>query len=124
PDKNKWPWLRRVQPFTFNQGTHDLIQRGDELFTVDGVRVFFTRQGFFRFDQLIGHEPWAGQRFRTNRWRIQSNAQLFRWLRFYAGYGSLVEQREFRDDRWVAGSGRYQTTTRGLFLKASYLRRF
>jgi hypothetical protein len=194
------------------------------------VRVFFTRQGFFRFDQLLGHEPWAGRRFKTNRWRIQSNAQLFRWLRFYAnanagyatyydpvspyqgrasdtstgvtyqpsgrfsesvdfervvfdraatgeriytvhilntktayqftnhfflrgivqfdssqyrvltdflssyelhpgtvfyaGYGSLVEQREFLNDRWLTGSGRYRTTTRGVFLKASYLRRF
>jgi hypothetical protein len=230
PDKARWPWLRRIQPFTFNQATEDRIQQGDELFTVNGVRVFFSRQGFFRFDQLIGHEPWAGQRFKLGRWRIQSNAQLFRWLRFYAnansgystfydpvapyqgrstnvstgltyqpsgrfsesvdfervafnrestgeriytvhivntktayqftsrfflrailqfdssryqvltdflasyelhpgtvfyaGYGSLIEQRAFRNDQWVPGSGRYETSRRGLFLKASYLRRF
>jgi hypothetical protein len=230
PDKNKWPWLRRVMPFSFNQATHDLVQRGDELFSVNGVRLFFTRQGFFRFDVNTGHEPFAGQQFKTNRWRIQSNAQLFRWLRyyananggyatyydpaapfqgrsndfstgftyqpsgrfsetvgfervafdrdstgervytvhilntktiyqftnhfflraiaqyddslhqvltdflasyelhpgtvFYAGYGSLLEQREFRDDQWVPGVGRYRTVRRGLFLKASYLYRF
>jgi hypothetical protein len=230
PDKDRWPWLRRIQPFTFNQATRDRLQGGDELFTVDGVRVFFSRQGFFRFDQLIGHEPWAGQRFKSNRWRIQSNAQLFRWLRFYAnanagyatfydpespyqghasdistgityqpsgrfsesldlervafdrestgervytvrivntktayqftnhfflraiiqfdssryqtltdflasyelhpgtvfyaGYGSLIEQREFSDNRWLEGIGRYRTSRRGVFLKASYLRRF
>ena len=230
PDKEKWPWLRRIQPFTFNQATRDRIQRGDELFTVDGIRLFFSRQGFFRFDELVGHEPWAGQRFKARRWRIQSNAQVFRWLRFYAnanagyatfydpvspyqgrasdvstgvtyqpsgrlsesvdfervafdrestgervytvhivntktayqftnhfflraiiqfdssryqtltdflasyelhpgtvfyaGYGSLIEQREFRNDQWITGAGPYQTTRRGLFLKASYLRRF
>jgi hypothetical protein len=95
PDKTKWPWLRRIQPFTFNQATRDRIQGGDELFTVDGIRVFFSRQGFFRFDELIGHEPWAGQRFNARRWRIQSNAQLFRWLRFYAnanaGYATFYD---------------------------------
>jgi hypothetical protein len=230
PDKQRWPWLRRIQPFTFNQTTRDRIQRGDELFSVDGVRVYFSRQGFFRFDELFGHEPFAGQRFKMQRWRIQSNAQIFRWLRFYAnanagyaifydpvapyqgrssdvstgvtyqpsgrfsesvdvervvfdresdgervytvhilntktayqftshfflraiaqfdssryqtltdflasyelhpgtvfyaGYGSLIEQREFRNDQWITGAGRYQTSRRGLFLKASYLRRF
>ena len=43
---------------------------------------------------------------------------------FYAGYGSLIEQRSFRDDVWTTGTGRYQTVQRGLFLKASYLYRF
>jgi hypothetical protein len=230
PDKTRWPWLRRIQPFTFNQATHDVIQRGDELFTIEAVRLYFTRQGFVRLDRITGHEPFAGQRFKTNRWRMQSNAQLFRWLRayanasagfatfydpaapyqgrstdvssgftvqpsgrfsegidfervafdrestgnrvytvhilntktayqftshfflrgiaqfdssrsqvltdflasyelrpgtvFYAGYGSLIEQRAFRNDGWETGTGRYQTTRRGLFLKASYLYRF
>jgi uncharacterized protein DUF5916/cellulose/xylan binding protein with CBM9 domain len=230
PDKAKWPWLRRIQPFTFDQATDDLVQRGHELFGIAGVRLFFTRQGFFRFDRSVGHEPWAGQRFKTNRWRVQSNAQMFRWLGFYAnadegfatfydptapyqgtssnvragatyqpsgrfsesidlvrtafdradtgeraytvhivntktayqftshfflraivqfdssksraltdflssyelrpgtvfyaGYGSLIEQRDFRNDQWTTGAGRYQTTERGLFLKASYLYRF
>jgi hypothetical protein len=230
PSKERWPWLRRIQPFTYNQATRDRIQRGDELLSVDGVRLFFTRQGFFRYDQIFGHEPWAGQRFKTNRWRVQSNAQLFRWLRFYAnanagfatfydpidpfqgrsndvsagitfqpsgrfsesvdyervafdrastgervytvrilntkttyqftshfflrgivqfdsskyrvltdflasyelrpgtvfyaGYGSLIEQRAFRNGEWVQGAGRYETSTRQLFLKVSYLHRF
>jgi hypothetical protein len=230
PDKGKWPWLRRIQPFTFNQATHDLIQRGDEFFTIEAVRLFFTRQGFVRLDRLTGHEPFAGQRFKTNRWRVQSNAQavpLAECLRecqpglatfydpvspyqgrsndvssgftfqpsgrlsesvdfqrvafdrestgervytihilntktayqftnhfflraiaqfdssrsqvltdflssyelrpgtvFYAGYGSLIEQRDFRNDAWITGAGRYQTSRRGLFLKASYLYRF
>jgi hypothetical protein len=42
----------------------------------------------------------------------------------YAGYGALVEQREFIDGQWVPMQGAYLTTQRGLFLKASYLYRF
>jgi hypothetical protein len=42
----------------------------------------------------------------------------------YAGYGSLIEQRNFQNDAWITGAGRYQTSRRGLFLKASYLYRF
>jgi hypothetical protein len=43
---------------------------------------------------------------------------------FYAGYGALFEQRDYRDDAWVPGAGSYLTTNRGLFVKASYLHRF
>jgi hypothetical protein len=42
----------------------------------------------------------------------------------YLGYGSLFERRAFIDDAWVGQSGRYLTTQRGLFFKASYLYRF
>jgi hypothetical protein len=42
----------------------------------------------------------------------------------YVGYGSLLERRDFVDGRWISGEGLYQTTQRGLFLKASYLHRF
>jgi hypothetical protein len=230
PDKARWPWLRRIQTFTFNQATHDVIQWGDEFFTLEGIRLFFTRQGFVRLDRVTGHEPFAGQLFKNNRWRLQSNAQLFRWLRayanvntgfatfydqlapyqglsndvsagftfqpsgrfsesiafervafdrestgervytihilntktayqftshfflraiaqfdssrsqvltdflssyelrpgtvFYAGYGSLIEQRDYRNEAWETGGGRYQTVRHGLFLKASYQYRF
>jgi uncharacterized protein DUF5916/cellulose/xylan binding protein with CBM9 domain len=230
PDKEKWPWLRRIQPFTFNQATHDVVQRGDELFSIQAVRLYFTRQGFVRLDHFNGYEPFAGQRFKTDKWRLQSNAQLFRWLSayanatvgyatfydpvapyqghandvssgftfqpsgrlsesvafervafdrestgervytvhilntktayqftnhfflrgivqfdssrsqvltdflssyelrpgtvFYVGYGSLIEQRSFGESGWTLGDGRYQTVSRGLFVKASYLYRF
>ncbi len=42
----------------------------------------------------------------------------------HLGYGSLIEKRDYLDDRWVPGQGTYQTTQRGLFFKASYLYRF
>ncbi len=43
---------------------------------------------------------------------------------FYAGYGTLFEKRGFRDSAWVPGEGSYYSTSRGLFVKASYLHRF
>jgi hypothetical protein len=42
----------------------------------------------------------------------------------YAGYGALIEQREFVDGQWVPQRGEFLTTQRGLFFKASYLYRF
>ena len=42
----------------------------------------------------------------------------------YAGYGSLIEQRDFVGDEWITGAGNYETSQRGLFFKASYLHRF
>jgi hypothetical protein len=230
PDKEKYPWLRRIQPFTFNSFTHNLVEAGNELSSTNGVRLWFTKQGFFRIDTTNGYEPWRGQRFDRGRWRIQSNVQATRWLRarfntdgglsvyydpidpfqgrsknystgvtlqpsgrfsqsidyqrvafdrastgervytvniintktayqftphfflraivqydsqrarvltdflssyephpgtvVYAGYGSLIEERDFIDGEWVTGNGAYLTTQRGLFLKTSYLLRF
>jgi hypothetical protein len=42
----------------------------------------------------------------------------------YAGYGSLIEQREWDGLAWVSGRGVYETSQRGLFFKASYSHRF
>jgi hypothetical protein len=42
----------------------------------------------------------------------------------YVGYGSLFQQRAYRNDAWVDGEGDYLTSRQGLFLKASYLYRF
>ena len=41
----------------------------------------------------------------------------------YAGYGSVLEQRAWDGSAWQRG-GEYQTMRRGLFLKASYAKRF
>ncbi len=43
---------------------------------------------------------------------------------FYMGYGTLFEARTYRDDAWASGTGDYLSTSRGLFVKASYLHRF
>jgi hypothetical protein len=230
PDKDKYPWLRRVSPFSFTQGGYDRNAGGNDLLQVTGVRLNLTRQGFLRFDRFDGFETWAGERFERGSWRSMGSIQLYRWLsidgqrmwgkavfydpdepflgrnadtrigvtlqpsgRFsqalsyrrvefdrastgervydldiiysrttyqfsrqffirsivqydssrhtvltdflssyelrpgtvvYAGYGSLIEQRDFVGNEWISGEGNYQTSQRGLFFKASYLHRF
>jgi hypothetical protein len=42
----------------------------------------------------------------------------------FIGYGSLYERRQWNEDHWEPEIGRYLTTRRGVFLKASYLYRF
>jgi Domain of unknown function (DUF5916)/Carbohydrate family 9 binding domain-like len=230
PDTKKYPWLLRIQPFSFTQGGRDRNAGGTELLQVTGVRLQFTRQGYFRFDRFDGTERWAGQAFDRGNWRVQGNVQLYRWLslngqdlvgkavfydptepfqgtihdrrigatlqpsgRFsqaltyrhiafdrestgervydldiiysrttyqfsrqffiraiaqydssryrvltdflasyelrpgtvvYAGYGSLIERRDFVNGEWILGNGDYKTSQRGFFFKASYLHRF
>ena len=69
PDKTKYPWLRKISPFSFTQGARDRNAKGNDLVQVSGIRLYFTRQGFFRFDRLDGYEPWAGQQFDRGNWR-------------------------------------------------------
>jgi hypothetical protein len=229
PTKTK-PWLVRVSPFSFTQGGRDRNAGGNELLQVSGVRLRFSRQGYFRADRFDGFETWAGRRFDRARHRLQGNVQLYRWLsldgqsffgdavyydsvdpfqgrsadhrigvtlqpsgRFsqalsyrhitfdrastgehvydldliysrttyqfsrqffvrsilqydssrsriltdflssyelrpgtvvFAGYGSLIERRDYLDGEWIPNRGEYETSQRGLFFKASYLHRF
>jgi uncharacterized protein DUF5916/cellulose/xylan binding protein with CBM9 domain len=230
PDKKKYPWLRRISPFSFTQGGRDRNAGGDDLVQVSGVRLRLTRQGFLRFDRFDGFETWARRRFDRGGWRTQGEVQLYRWLwldgqhvasagvfydpvdpfqgsvqdirvattlqpggrlsqrlqyrhvafdrqstgervydldiiysrttyqfsrqffiraiaqfdssRYrvltdflssyelrpgtvvYAGYGSVIERRDYVDGQWIPGRGDYATSQRGLFFKASYLHRF
>ena len=80
PDKKRYPWLRRISPFSFTQGGRDRNAGGNELIQVTGIRFTFTRQGFVRFDRFDGFETWAHHRFDRGNWRMQGNVQLYRWL--------------------------------------------
>jgi hypothetical protein len=84
PDKTRYPWLRRISPFSFTQGGRDRNAGGNELLQVSGIRLSFTRQGFVRVDRFDGFETWTGQRFARGNWRLQGNVQLYRWLFFNA----------------------------------------
>jgi hypothetical protein len=82
PDKARYPWIRRIAPFSFTQGGRDRNAGGNELLQVTGVRFSFTRQGFVRLDRFDGFETWASQRFDRGNWRLQGEVQLYRWLSF------------------------------------------
>jgi Domain of unknown function (DUF5916)/Carbohydrate family 9 binding domain-like len=77
----KYKWVRRIVPFAFVQVTEDRNAGGDELVAVPGVRMSFTRQGFLRVDQVIGHERWLGEKYRLSRPRVMGEIQVFRWMR-------------------------------------------
>jgi hypothetical protein len=85
PPKTK-QWLLKVAPFSFTQGGHDEKAGGTELLQVTGVRMQFSRQGFFRFDRFDGFEAWAGRRFDRARWRMFGGVQLYRWLNLDGQY--------------------------------------
>jgi hypothetical protein len=78
--ENRWKWVKRVTPFVYSQYGHDRNARGDESISVGGVRMSFTRQGFFRADYLAGFEPWEGVRYDVRRPRFFGSLQPFRWM--------------------------------------------
>ena len=80
PTTGRYSWVRRVSPFVFVQYGEDRRAGGDELVTVPGVRMSFTKQGFLRIDTVEGFERWQGERYPLSRPRIQGGLQLFRWI--------------------------------------------
>jgi Domain of unknown function (DUF5916)/Carbohydrate family 9 binding domain-like len=97
PDKERYPWLRRISPFSFTQGGRDRNAGGNDLVQVSAVRFSFTRQGFVRLDRIDGFETWAGRRFDRGNWRVQGNAQLYRWL--------------YLDGQWATGAAVFYDPT-------------
>ena len=114
PDKTKYPWVHRISPFTFLQRANDRIQRGDELTSVTGVRIAFTRQGFFRIDGTFGQEPWAGHEYPVRRLRTFGYVQLFRWLQ---ANGSFVNGTAIYYDPDNPFAGRDHSLNVGLTLQ-------
>ena len=80
PDAKKYPWFKRIVPFVFTQYGNDRIQGGKPWTVVSGVRMNFTRQGFFRIDGNFGDEAWTSRTFRKRSVRIQGEVQLTGWL--------------------------------------------
>ncbi|PYQ55761.1 MAG: hypothetical protein DMF78_01040 [Acidobacteria bacterium] len=80
PDAKKHPWFKRFVPFAFFQYGRDRIQDGKPWIVVPGFRMHFTRQGFFRVDEIYGDEVWAGHTFRKGTARVMGEAQFTRWL--------------------------------------------
>ncbi len=82
PDEKRYAWFKMLTPFVQIQMGRDRIQGGNEHFFVSGIRMDFTRQGFFQMDFGRGAETWAGKSFDTQKTGIMGGAQLFRWLNF------------------------------------------
>ena len=106
----------------FSRNTFDRPSTGGRVYTVNVLNTRTTYQ-FSREFALRAIAQYDSQRDRILT-DILGSYDLRPGTVVYAGYGSLYQQRTFRDEGWVDGEGAYLTTRRGLFLKASYLYRF
>jgi hypothetical protein len=104
---------------------HNTLERpstGERVYTVDLVNTRTT----YQFTKELAAR--AIVRFDSQRHRVLTDFLGSYDLRpgtvVYIGYGSLYQQRAYRDNTWIDGEGDYLTTRQGLFLKASYLYRF
>jgi hypothetical protein len=116
------PSGRFSQEIGIDHTAFDRESTGERVFTVDIVNTKTTYQ-FTRAFSLRGIAQYDSSRKRVLT-DFLSSYEPRPGTVVYAGYGSLIEQRDFVDGRWVPNAGIFQTTRRGLFLKASYLYRF
>jgi hypothetical protein len=84
PDKEKYPWIRRISPLFFGRHGLDRQAGGHESMALMGMAFRFTRQGFVRVDYAQAREPWAGRVFDADWFRILGNGQVTRWLSAFA----------------------------------------
>jgi hypothetical protein len=116
------PSSRLNQKVAYDRVLFDRLSDGSRVFTVDVLnttttfqldRHFFVR-GIVQYD--------------SSRRRILTDFLASYELRpgtvAYAGYGSLIERREWDGQQWNPGTGSYQTSQRSLFFKTSYVHRF
>jgi hypothetical protein len=114
------PQITQSISYSYNRFTR--ASTGEEIFVVHLVNTRsvyqFTKEFFLR----------AIIQFDSRRTRVLIDTLASYELRpgtvIYGGYGSLLEEQLFSNGEWISGEGAYQTTRRGLFLKASYLYRF
>jgi len=110
------------QSISYTHVAFDQEATGDRVFTLDIVNAKTTYQ-FTRALSLRGIVQFDSSR-ETVLTDLLGSYEPRPGTVLYAGYGSLIERREFVDGRWVSGQGEYSTSRRGLFFKASYLYRF
>jgi hypothetical protein len=110
------------QNVSYNTTKLDRADNGDRVYTVHIVNSRSTYQ--FNRRLLVR----VIEQFDSSRRRLLTDLLLSYEFApgtvFHAGYGSLYEKRGFEDGVFVTNGGEYLTTSRGVFLKASYLYRF
>jgi uncharacterized protein DUF5916/cellulose/xylan binding protein with CBM9 domain len=110
------------QSLGYNRVAFDRESTGARIFTVNIVNSKTTYQ-FTRALSIRGIVQYDSSRNQVLT-DLLSSFEPRPGTVVYAGYGSLLERREFVDGRWVRGAGLFETSRRGLFFKTSYLYRF
>jgi len=116
------PSARFNQKVAYSRVEFDRVSTGDRVFSVD---VLNTQTTF----QLNRHIFFRGiAQYDSSRSRVLTDLlaswELLPGTVAYAGYGSLIEKREWDGQEWEPGAGVYRTSQRGLFFKAAYVHRF
>lgn len=81
PNKDKYPWLKRIIPSYYQAYGRDRIQGGLERSYQFNLDLALTRQGYAGISYALGNEPWAHQNFKSDGWGYYGNMQVFKWLR-------------------------------------------
>ena len=116
------PSGRLAQSIRYQRVAFDRSTTGERVYTLDIVNTRTTYQ-FTRALAVRGIAQYDSSRKRVLTDFLGSYEPRPGTV-VYAGYGALIEQREFIDGRWVPMQGTFLTTQRGVFFKTSYLYRF
>ena len=116
------PSARFNQKLAYNRVAFDRVTSGERVFAVNVLNTQTT----FQLDRYIFFRGIA--QYDSSRHRILTDLlaswELLPGTVAYAGYGSLIERREWDGQEWTPGAGVYRTSQRGLFFKAAYVHRF
>jgi hypothetical protein len=116
------PTSRLAQSMTYERVEFDRHATGERVFTVDILNTRTTYQIDRRLSvRLLVQYDSSVSTILTD---FLASWELLPGTVAYAGYGSLIERQQWDGAQVQRQVGSYQTTQRGLFLKASYIHRF
>ena len=100
----------------------DRLSDGSHVYTVDvlNTQTTFQLNRYISFRGIVQYDS-SRARILTD---LLASWELLPGTVAYAGYGSLIEKREWDGQLWTPGAGTYRTSQRGLFFKAAYVHRF
>jgi hypothetical protein len=116
------PSARFNQKLSYNRVAFDRLDDGSRVFTVNvlNTQTTFQLNRYIFFRGIVQYDS-SRSRVLTD---VLASWELLPGTVAYAGYGSLIEKREWDGQAWTPGAGAYRTSQRGLFFKAAYVHRF
>jgi hypothetical protein len=97
-------WLRRIQLYAQYSRLHDLDTGMDDNYWTLGLDMYFTRQGFFRFEYRREQEAWLAQLFNKNYLFTIGTLQPYKWLNI-SGYYRYGHQIYYHPEEPFLGNG-------------------
>jgi hypothetical protein len=107
PDKNKLPWLRKINPFIFGYFVHDQRTGMDDSHFQVCLRLSFPKQGQLRFDLMRDKEGWQGESFNQSRFRASGSIQLNRRLSLWGNFTIGDQIFYYADDPFLGNNFSY-----------------